>query len=119
MINKYVGFPDNPIGYAKKHSCDQAEIGIAFYSGNDLGEYSPEKIARYFESEFEKNNIFAKVFIKNNENGNSSMGFYVNGESMLAKPITPSKAVAKIKAISADSLMLLYTKGKIKKWPNT
>ncbi len=117
MIRKYMGFPDTPSGNATKHSCDKPEIGIAFFAGSDLGKHPPEKIANYFKAELAKHRISAEIFIQDDWKYNSSMGFYVNGESWLKNPVSPSKAVDMIEALAAESLLILYTKGRIKEWP--
>lgn len=118
MIRKHLGFPDTPTGLATKHSCENPEIGIAFFAGADLGNHSPEKIGNYFKAELAKYDINAKVFIQHKWPHGSSLGFYINGESWLKEPVRPSQAVNKIEALAAEALLILYTKGRIKKWPN-
>ena len=112
MIRKYMGFSDTPTSRATKHSCDKTEIGIAFFAGDDLGKYSPQKIANYFKTEIAKHNINAEVFIQDDWPHGSSMGFYVNGESMIKKPLRPSQAVDQIEGFAAEALLILYTKGR-------
>ena len=119
MIRKYAGFPDTPSGNATKHSCDRPEIGIAFFAGSDLGKHSPEKIANYFKTELAKHRIKAEVFIQDNWEYGSALGFYVNGESWLKNPIPPSQAVEKIEALAAEAILILYTKGRINEWPKS
>ena len=77
----------------------------------------PEKVAQYFKSEFSKNNIKANVFIKKGHPYGSSMGFFVNGESLIRKPVDPLKGIEMIKGLAADALMMLYTEKRITEWP--
>ncbi len=119
MIRNYMGFPKTPTGQATKHSCEKPEIGIAFFAGSDLGSHSPDKIGNYFKAELSKYHINAEVFIQDNWQHGSSMGFYINGESWLKEPVRPSQAVEKIETLAAEALLILYTKGRIQEWPDT
>lgn len=118
-IAKHIGFDDTPTGKATKHSCDVPEVGIAFFAGSDLGKHPPNKIAQYFKDELAKHQVQSEVFIQDDWQYGSAMGFYINGESWLRDPIRPSQAIKKIEALAAETLLLLHTKGKIKKWPTS
>jgi len=117
MISKYLGFKDTVIGKARKYSCNTPEIGVALYAGEDLGDHSPEKVAQYFKDEFTKNNINAEVFIQKNHPYGTSMGFYINGESLIRNPVDPLKGIEILKGMAAEALLILYTEKRISTWP--
>ncbi|PCI97251.1 MAG: hypothetical protein COB14_09300 [Alphaproteobacteria bacterium] len=117
MIRKYLGFDDSVTGQAIRHSYDKTEIGISLYAGKDLGEHSPESVAEYFKKELAKHHVNAKVFIHQNHPYGTSMAFYINGSSWLKKPVDPLKGIEKIKGLAAETLLILYTEGRLKEWP--
>jgi len=119
MMKKYLGFPDTPTGKATKYSCDVPAVGIALYAGKDLGKHPPEKIAQYFIDELAKHNVKAKAFIKHDHEYGSSMAFYINGESWVAMPLDPLEATKKIELLATETKLILLTKGRIKKWPES
>ena len=119
MMVKYLGFPQTPTGKATKYSCDVPAVGIALYAGKDLGKHPPENIAQYFKSELAKHNVKAEIFIKHDHEYGSSMAFYINGKSWLRLPIDPLEAVKDIEALAAETKLILFTKGRIKKWPKS
>lgn len=119
MIEKYVGFSDDPTGKATKYSCDHPAVGIAFYAGKDLGKHSPEKVAQYFKDELAKQNIKAEVFIKHGHEYGSSMAFYIIGDSWLRKPINPLDGIKEIETLAAETKLILLTEGQINEWPKS
>ncbi len=116
-IANTIGFSDTASGRATKYSCDEPGVGIAFYAGPDLGKHSPEKVGKHFKDELAKHGMISEVFIQDNGEYGSSMGFYINGESWLPQPIDPLEATEKIKFIAAEAKLILLTDGRIKELP--
>ncbi|SEN38615.1 hypothetical protein [Nitrosomonas marina] len=112
-IAKAIGFSETASGRATKYSCDQPGVGIALYAGSDLGDHSPESIGTYFKSELTKYGMNAQVFIQDNGNYGSSMGFYINGDSWLNEPVRPSRGVELIEALAAEAKLILFKRGRI------
>lgn len=116
-----IGFDDTVLGLTLEYSCSAPVVGVIFYAGNDLGKHSPEKIAAYMKTEFEKNGVLAKVFIKENREHGSSSSFLVRGGRKVMNPVDPLSAIKNIEDFVANIKLVFFadkliTSSELEKW---
>lgn len=116
-IEKTIGFADTPMGHATKYSCDIPCVGIALYAGSDLGKHPPEKVGSYFVDELRVEGLKAELFIKSDHDHGSSMAFLINGASYFDNAVRPSEAAKLLRAIIAESKLILYSDGRLEEIP--
>lgn len=120
-IEKYLGFKKTPIGHAMKYSCTAPVVGVALYAGGDLGDHSPEDIAKYIEASFAKNGMKAKVFIDKKHEHGSSVAMMMGGGSHLYNPVGPLDAIKSIKSFASEAKLIYFkdkkiTSDELEKW---
>ncbi len=113
VIDKYLPPTSTPIGKAMVYSCTAPAVGVAFYAGKDLGQHSPDKIAKYIEASFAKNGMLAKVFIESEHRHGSSVAMMMNGGSHLYNPMNPLEAIKNIESFAAEAKLIYFTDKKI------
>lgn len=116
-IRNTVGFEQDTIGDAREYSCDTPGVGIALYAVEDLGIHSPEKVGKYFVDHLNSEGVQAKVFVQRDHKHGSAMIFMIDGASWTDMAIRPSEGIAKLPAMSAESKLILLTKGRISTYP--
>ena len=121
MVKNYVGFEDTILGNALAYSCSKPAVGVVFYSGNDLGQHSPDKIANYIKNKFSENGMDANVFIDDALNGVSSVAFIVDGGKEVMNPTNPIKAIETIEGFAADMKLVFFadkqiTSNELSRW---
>ena len=112
-IEKHLGFSDTPLGRAIEYSCRGLVIGITLYAGKDLGKHSPEKVAGHFKSELSKQAMTSKVFIKHNHQHGTAMAFFINGKSVTADWVRPTKALKILEGIAGEARLIYFKNGQI------
>ncbi len=117
MIEKYLGYRDNPMGHAMKYSCQEPQIGIAFYAGPDLGDYPPARIERVFLDRIGDEGLKAKVFTDLNHKKGSSVIFFINGETYLKDSVNPVKALEQVKYLVAEAKLIFISRHQVDVWP--
>jgi len=111
-----VGFENDVTGAARKFSCDELGVGIALYAGADLGKHSPEKVGQYLVDALAKEGLKAKVFIKDDHDYGTGVGFYINGRSWLRESVDPVKGIEMLEGITAEAKLILLTDGRVDRY---
>ncbi len=117
MIEKYLGFKDDPMGKAMEYSCQEPQIGIAFYAGPDLGDYPPSHIERVFLDRIGDEGLKAKVFTDLKHEHGSNVVFFINGETYLKDPVDPVKALEQVKYLVAEAKLIFISRKQVDVWP--
>ena len=111
MIEKYLGYDDSAMSRAMQYSCQDMQIGIAFFVGADLGDYPPERIRQAYIERFGKLGLPTEVFIEEEPEHGTNMVFFIKGECFLPERIGPVKALDQITTISANAKMMFVEAG--------